>query len=139
MIKQFLFPSKLTENSTSIGLLIIRIAFGGMLLINHGSMKMMNFESFAPQFTGGSLGLSMAIFAEVFCSAGIIVGLLHRLALIPLIITMCVAFFGAHNADFTNTGGGEMALLYLAVFLCLFIAGAGKYSIDRLIANKLTK
>ena len=106
-------------------------------MLNHGSVKLINFGTMAPDFMGGSLGLGLAVIAEFFCAAGIIVGLLTRLASIPLIIAMSVAFFGVHGAALTGQGNGEMALIYLAVFVCLLIAGPGKYSIDRFIATKL--
>lgn len=137
MIKRFLFPTAINTNNVSIGLLILRIVFGGMLFMNHGLVKLMNFNAIAPEFMGGKFALGLAVFAEFFCAAGIIVGLLHRLALIPLIITMSVAFFVAHGAKLTGEGNGEMALVYLAVFVTLFIIGAGKYSIDNYIAKKI--
>lgn len=134
----FLFPKSFNNTSVSLGLLILRIVFGGMLL-THGWGKLTNFSEISEGFMGGGLGLGLAVFAEVFCSLGLIFGALSRLALIPLIITMFTAFFIAHGAKLTGPGNGEVALLYLAVFIILFITGSGKYAIDRWIANKWVK
>jgi putative oxidoreductase len=75
--------------------------------------------------------LALTIFAEVLCALFIVLGLFTRLAIIPLIITMLVAIFGA--------GAGkplieaELALLYLAAFVTLLCCGPGKISIDAMI------
>jgi putative oxidoreductase len=70
----------------------------------------------------------MVIFAEFFCALFIIIGLFTRLATIPLIITMSVALFKAHNVDIF--GKGELAGLYLTCFLVLLLLGPGKVSVD---------
>jgi putative oxidoreductase len=77
---------------------------------------------------GSSVSLSLTIFAELFCALLIVIGLFTRLATIPLIVTMCVALFKAHNSDFF--GEGEMAALYLGAFITILLTGPGKYSVD---------
>jgi putative oxidoreductase len=129
MIKQILFPEKVSDSALSAGLLLLRVVFAAMLM-THGWMKLMHFSDIAPVFLGGSLGLGLVVFAEFFCAMGVIVGFLYRLALIPMIINMGVAFFVAHKASVLD---GEMALLYLIVFVVLFITGSGKYAVDKLI------
>lgn len=135
MFKTLLFPPKTVGFWASIAVLIIRVAFGCML-ITHGWGKLANFTTIAPNFMGGALGLSLAVFAEFFCAMGIVVGLLYRLALIPLIINMFVAFFIAHKGVLVGEHNGELAFLYLAVFVSLFIIGTGKYAIDRFLVKK---
>ena len=135
MIKRFLFLKNDFPKSVSISLFILRVVFGGMLM-THGWAKFMNFSAIAPNFMWGEIGLSLAIFAELFCSAGVNVGLLYRLALIPMITTMAMAFFVIHKSILVGEGNGELALLYLAVFFILFIIGPGKISIDNFIAKK---
>ena len=88
-----------------------------------------------PMGIGSSASLSLAIFGEVICSLGFMAGALYRLALIPMIFTMCVAFFVIHSAD--PFAVKELALVYLAIFVLMYIAGPGNYSIDRLIAKKI--
>lgn len=118
--------------SIDLGLLLLRIAAGGAML-THGIPKLMKALSGDTQFgdpigIGPELTLYLAIFAEVVCAALIIVGLFTRLALIPLIATMLVAFFLVHSAD--PFGIKEMAFIYLSIFVTLFLTGPGKYSID---------
>lgn len=118
----------------SVGLLLVRVIFGGMMMI-HGWDKLTHFEYRADHFMYGEIGLSLVIFAEFFCAFALVLGLLHRLALIPLIIAMGTAFFVSHNATLTGSGNGEMALLYLAVFVGLLFTGVGKFSLDQLISK----
>ena len=69
--------------------------------------------------------------AEVVAAILLILGLGTRFVLIPLIITMLVAFFIVHADDpFSKK---ELALLYLIPFISLFLTGPGKYSLDALI------
>ncbi len=129
-MKDFLFPKKLSECEASIGLLVIRIVFGAMLMM-HGWAKLSHFSEIAPNFpVGGTIGFSLLVFAEFFCSMGVITGFLYRLALIPMIIAMGVAFFVAHRMNFTE---GSAALLNLAAFIGLFLTGSGKFAVDRMI------
>jgi putative oxidoreductase len=80
---------------------------------------------------GSSFSLTLAIGTEFFCSILLMAGLITRLALIPLIITMAVAVFDAHGADIF--GKGEMAFLYLAIYITLMLKGAGKFSMDNFL------
>jgi putative oxidoreductase len=66
----------------------------------------------------------------------LISGLLFRLVVIPMIISMAVAFFDVHDAMFPQ---GELALIYLIVFMILYFTGPGRYSIDYLIDMKFQK
>lgn len=133
----FLFPSKPNDTGISLLLLVVRVIFG-LLLLSHGMQKWTNFSELATQFPdplglGSEISLGLAIFAEVFCSIGFIFGVLYRLALIPMIFTMCIAFFVIHGQDPFQVK--ELAFVYLVVFVIMFIAGAGKFSIDRYLAK----
>lgn len=66
-------------------------------VVSHGIAKWSNFDTMSTMFPdplgiGSSASLSLAIFGEVICSLGFIVGAFYRLALIPMIFTMCIAF-----------------------------------------------
>ena len=135
MIKNFLFPKNTYNTITSIALLILRIAFAGML-VTHGWDKLTNFEAMSQGFLGGSIGLSLTVFAEFFCALGVVVGLLYRLALIPMIINMSVAFIMVHHLKLVGPGNGELAFLYLVVFVVLMLTGSGKYAIDSFLSLK---
>ena len=122
-----------------IVLLIIRI-FVGFAMLSHGFPKLQqllsgeeiqfyNFLGIGEKFT-----LILAVFAEFVCSIFIILGLFTRFAVFFLIVTMAVAGLVFHNADpFSKR---ETSLLYLSVYLLIFAAGPGKYSIDRMISKR---
>lgn len=127
-----------TTGGVSFGLLMLRIGAGLMMALSHGWGKLTGFAersaTFADPFgLGSTVSLSFAVFAEVFCAIAIVFGLLTRLAVIPLIITMAVAGFIIHGND--PWPKPEMALLYLTVFLTLLFAGPGKLSVDRLFGR----
>ena len=125
---RFLFPAKSCSAKASGILLASRMIFGG-LLFSHGIAKWSNFDTMSTMFPD-PLGIG-----EVICSLGFIVGAFYRLALIPMIFTMCIAFFVIHGAD--PFAVKELALVYLAIFVLMYIAGPGNYSVDRLIAKKI--
>lgn len=124
----------LTQN-VEIGLFFLRIVFGS-LMISHGFGKfenlMMGKTGFLdPIGIGSTSSLVLVVFAEFFCAILLVIGLFSRVVLIPLIITMIVAFFIFHGAD--PLADKELSLTYLVVFIGLFITGPGRYSIDQLI------
>lgn len=141
MIYNFLFPTKPNSTKVSLYLLATRIIFG-VLLMNHGIQKWSNFQELSigfpdPLGIGSELSLSLAIFGELFCSMGFIVGFLYRLAMIPMIFTMVIAFFVIHANDVFAVK--ELAFIYLVVFILMYLAGPGKYSIDHFIGNELLR
>lgn len=138
-ILRILFPAAPSGAGASWLLLAARIVFG-VLLMTHGIAKWQNFDTLCTTFPdplgiGSQTSLLLAIFAEVICSLGFITGMLYRLALIPMIFTMCIAFFSVHKGD--PFAVRELAMLYLAAFVLLWIAGPGRYAVDNLIARRL--
>lgn len=123
--------------SQDLGLLILRLLSGSVLL-THGYPKFQKIMQGDLKF-GNPLGLGeipslyLSTFAEFLCAILVIIGLYTRLALIPLMINMSVAFFIVHSAD--AFGIKELALLFLGMFIVLFLTGPGRYSVD----NKLDK
>lgn len=117
-----------------LSLLLLRLCFGGLMIINHGLPKLAKLMGPGPVKFGDPIGLGaetslgLAVFAEVGCAALLALGLFTRWASIPLIITMLVAAFIAHGTDpFADKEG---ALLFLIPYLCLLMLGPGAYSID---------
>ena len=141
MVYNFLFPTKPNTTKVSLFLLAVRIIFG-ILLMNHGIQKWSNFQGLSMTFPdplgiGSPLSLGLAIFGELVCSMGFIIGFLYRLAMIPMIFTMSVAFFVIHANDVFVVK--ELAFIYLVVFILMYIAGPGNFSIDYFIGNQLIK
>lgn len=91
----------------------------------------------SPEFLGTLVGGF-----EVVCGALILIGLLTRLASIPISIIMLVALFTTKVEVFVNLGFWEMmhgsrtdwAMLLGSLFL--IIKGGGRYSMDWLILNR---
>lgn len=124
--------------TTSLGLAFIRISLGILFAI-HGFEKFSAFDALATSFPdplgiGSAASLSLAIFGELVCGIAFALGLLTRLAVIPMIITMGVAFFVAHSG--TTANGGELSLVYLLVFVGFLCTGAGSLSLDGLLGKK---
>ncbi len=129
-----------SQRSNDIALLLLRVAFGGLMAINHGlgkAQKVMdgNFAFADPLGMGEKTSLVLASGAELFCAALIAVGLFTRLSAIPLIFTMAVAAFVVHGAD--PLAKKEMALIYLAGYVAIFLLGSGRISLQTLIADKI--
>ncbi len=140
-ILRFLFPNKPDGQGFSLFLLSFRILFGGLFL-THGVQKWMNYSELSQSFpdplgVGSQISLGLAIFGEVACSLGFIFGAFYRLALIPMIFTMGMAFFVIHGGD--PFAARELAFAYMLVFIIMFIAGPGKYTLDRIVAANLIK
>ena len=121
-----------------IGLLFLRLSTS-TLMLTHGWGKLMNFSVLSTKFPdpiglGSSVSLTLAVFAEVFCSVALAAGVKTKWAAIPLAITMFVAAFIIHGAD--PFAKQEKALLFLSAYITLFFTGAGKYSVDSFIGKK---
>lgn len=74
----------------------------------------------------------MVVFAEVACAIFLMLGLLTRLASVPLIICMSVVIFVIHAHEPVDRI--ELPLMYLAAYLTILFVGPGKVSIDNMIA-----
>lgn len=139
-LKRFLFPTYFDESRTySLLLLIIRLFFG-LLFLTHGYDKLMQHAALANLFAdpiglGSMISFWMVVFTEVVCSFALIFGILQRIVLIPMIITMCIAFFVVHGADAFAVK--ELSFIYLIAFVILYITGPGQYSFDALIGGHI--
>ena len=134
-----LLSIRYTDNAITFSMLVLRVALGLMMMVSHGYPKLIGFTGMSSRFAdpfhlGSTASLSLAIFAEFFCAVFLILGLFTRFACIPLIITMCVALFNAHNGEIF--GDGEKATLFLAGFIAILFAGPGKASLDKVLGGK---
>lgn len=122
----------LKTNYNNLALLILRLGFGGMMLIRHGIPKLdklSNPEGFPDPLGIGSMpSLILCLVGEFLAPILLIIGLKTKLAAIPAAITMAVAAFIVHGSD--PLAKKEMALLYLFAFIVIFLAGPGSISVD---------
>jgi putative oxidoreductase len=124
--------------NNDLAALVLRLILGS-LFIYHGYNKISAYNKMAPMFPdligiGSELTLILVIFAEFFCGILVTLGFLTRFAVIPIFITMVVAFFIAHAKDVFNAK--ELALVFMILSIVIFILGSGKYSLDRLILKR---
>jgi putative oxidoreductase len=114
--------------------------FGG-----HGFNATM--QSFTEQMHIPAMFAFLAITAEVFGSLALVLGLLTRLAAFGIGTTIAVAAFMVHasNGFFMNWSGQqkgegfEYHILVVAIALALMFKGGGRWALDSLIAEKLTR
>ena len=140
MFYNFLFPQHFRGNGVSVFILVLRIFFGVLFFI-HGLGKMMNFSELSVTYPsvlglGSYMTLMITIFCEFCCSLFMMAGLLFRIMVLPMIVSMAVAFFDIHDAMLPQ---GELSLIYLVVFVILYFVGPGRFSIDYLIDQKFRK
>lgn len=127
-----LLSTACSETSFNIAVLILRVTFGLLLLINHGIAKLKHFASEQGSFPdplhiGHMPTLMMVLFAEVFCTVFIVLGLFTRIMAIPVVINFAVIVFLVHKG---YSGDSESGVLYLAAFFSVLLMGPGKFSID---------
>ena len=152
-IKSFLFggPGGATRMA-DVGLLITRVMVGLLLAFGHGLGKVWTKDGLGPSagFVKGVENLGFpaptafawaAALTEFVGGILLAAGLLTRPAALALAFNMVVAAFGQHLGDpFFPAKRGEpakeLALLYMAPGILFLLAGAGRYSLDALIARR---
>src|SRR5690554_69378 len=112
-------------------LAILRI-ITALLFMAHGTQKLFNFP---PGQMGGVELMSLiglAAILETFGGLAILLGVFTRPVAFILAGEMAVAYWMAHapQSPFLVNNGGDAAILYCFVFLYLFFAGPGAWSID---------
>src|SRR5262245_20298865 len=87
-----------------------------------------------PGFTAAFVGAT-----ELVCGALILIGLLARIAVIPLMITVVVAIITVKMEDLSGVKDllRTEELHYIVFFIWLAIAGAGALSLDEWLARRL--
>lgn len=137
MFYNFLFPQYCRDRVISFLILVLRVFFG-VLFFMHGLDKLTNFNQLSYTYPsvfglGSYMTLMLSVFTEFACSLFLISGLLVRITVIPMIVAMAVAFFDIHDAMMPE---GELALIYLILFIILYVVGPGRYSIDYVIDKR---
>lgn len=125
-----------------LGLLFIRIALA-VVFIYHGYGKITDIPGTAKMFQEGlniplpMLSATLAALAEFGGGLLVLVGLLTRLATVPMIFTMGVAIFWVHWPTFPlKDHGYEYALVMALVLIGLGLLGPGRLSLDHLLFGR---
>ena len=144
---------RLKESSMmrDIGLLILRLAVGG-LLTGHGSQKLFGWFS-GPGLKGTarwleSLGLKPGTPWATVASAsefggGVLttLGFLHPLGPLGTMGAMIMATAKAHwgKPIWASAGGAELPVINMATALALILAGPGRFSLDHVLGIRLPR
>ena len=141
--------NKILSSAPTLSSLPLRV-IAGIIFAAHGGQKLFAwFGGYGLEGTGqwmASIGLTpgyaMALLAgsaELFGGLLLIVGLLTRPSALVLAITMIVAIVTVHleHGLFISNNGYEFGLALLAISAALVIQGAGRFSLDNIIAAKL--
>ena len=132
-----------------LGLLIIRLIIG-LLMAFYGFEKMTRFNEMAAyefwmknvSFFGMSskIALGLTVFAELFCSLFLIVGLFSRISLFFLMFCMTYIFLVVFQLSilYKDENGYQFndGFVYFVIYLGLFFTGVGKYSLDSVLFDK---
>jgi putative oxidoreductase len=132
-----LFTSRVNTGAVNFAMLILRVVFGAAMFV-HGWQKLNTFSEKKgafpdPLHVGHAISLSLTIFAEAFCSVLVVIGLLTRIASVPLVFCMVIVVFVVMKD--VPLAQNEMGILFLAAFTAILFAGPGKYSLDHLIGK----
>jgi putative oxidoreductase len=127
-----------SDTAFNLGMLVLRAVLGFMLIINHGLVKISNFGQMSSNFydpfhIGGTASLSLVIFAELFCSMFLILGLFTRLAAFVLAINLAVAVFMFHRGQ--PIKNMELGIVYLGGIFTLLLVGPGRVSVDGMMGK----
>ena len=143
-------PASDTTLTSDIGLLALRVVFGG-LIAAHGTQKLFGwfgghglegtggfFESVG--FTPGKRNATLAGLAEGAGGVAVALGLGTGPAGAALTGNMVVASsLHGYEKFFASDGGPEVPLGYAAVGTALTLAGGGRYSLDHVTGHVLDK
>jgi putative oxidoreductase len=116
---------------------VLRI-MSGLLLLQHGTTKYLNFPA-GPMNNASPFTMSgFAGILELIGGVLLVIGLLTKPVAFVMSGMCAVAYFYAHapRGFFPILNGGELAALYSFVFLYLAAAGGGPWSIDKAVREE---
>lgn len=139
-IKNFFFSTLEDSPLADIGLLILRVGVGLSLAFGHGMGKIPVSEGFIAGtakmgFPIPALFAWAAALSEFVGGIFLALGFTTKPSAVFITITMLVAAFIRHAED--PFGRKEKAILFALVAIYLIFKGAGKYSLDNMIYNRM--
>jgi putative oxidoreductase len=115
---------------------ILRIMVA-LLFLEHGASKLLAFPHGPTNPAFGTLAWVQGVI-ELTGGAMLALGLFTRPVAFVLAGDMAVAYFMAHapKGFFPMLNGGDAAILYCFIFLFLFVAGPGPWSVDAVVERR---
>ena len=139
-----IWPERIAAHFLWAGPLIARVVVGYVFMLT-GWSKLNNLPLMIENFTGWGIPFPeiltpLASGIECFGGLALMLGLFTRVAGGMLAVVMLVAIKAAKwsDVDSLETLLGFEETAYFVVFTCLAIAGAGRLSVDRWLANWLS-
>ena len=140
-----ILSAKMMPTSTDAGLLLLRVGTGLILFMRHGWEKVSALSLTNPHFPS-VLGLGhtptwiMAMLSDGIFSLLLMLGVGTRWIALYSFAEIFVAWAFVHHFTFLGKSPGadhrELIALYLSAFLALMVTGAGRYSVDAVLAQE---
>jgi putative oxidoreductase len=135
MTPKALFATGTGSDSTSIGLLVLRLVALNLFL-KHGLEKLTGYSRMVQHFpdpihVGAHVGLAFALLSDGICSVLVLIGLATRPAAAVILFNLLVVFFFVHHAAYFTNGHVEIVAVLMLVFAALLFTGPGRFSVDR--------
>lgn len=133
-----LLSTAYSDNAFNFAMLVQRVVTGLMLLIAHGLLKISNFSEmsgsfFDPMHIGHRNSLVLSIFAEVFCSMLLVLGLFTRLAAFVIVLDLSFAVFMYHRGQ--PIKNVDLGVMYLTSVFSVLLLGPGRVSVDGMMTK----
>jgi putative oxidoreductase len=125
--------TKVHQTYVDAASLFLRVTGGLLLCLQHGVQK---YSMLVGDPSGFPDPIGIGHVPSILCSMGaecgaaglVVVGLLTRLACIPVLFTMgMVALVVHHNDPWSKT---EPSVLFFLIFMAILLLGPGRYSLD---------
>lgn len=146
-MSRLLNPVRKVPGLADVALLITRVAVGFVLLM-HGLQKAFEFTPAGTSGAFAEMGVPAAglvawftMLAEIIGGAALVLGVLTPVFALINLISMIGAIVLVHlpNGIFVEAGGYELVLTIAAALAPVAAFGAGRWSIDALIARLTNK
>ncbi|QOK97947.1 DoxX family protein [Ralstonia pseudosolanacearum] len=123
------------DTALHAGLLFLLVAGSALLLYVHGLPKVLHYSQELariedPFRLGAAPTLLLAILSETVCPLLIALGVLARLACLPIVFLLLVALLVVHRE--WSIADGQFGWLLLILFVTVLIAGPGRFSLSAL-------
>lgn len=137
-------PDRVIGDRTDAALLLNRLAVG-VVFAAHGAQKIFSYgmDGVTQAFQGMGIPLPglnayLASYTEFLGGIMLALGLFTRVVSVPVAFTMVVAIAMVHgkNGFFIQNSGWEYNMVLLIMTGTLLLSGAGRFSLDALIARR---